>query len=118
MAVQAPEALLGIHTNMPATLPEDVANAVQRGDPTPAGLSADERRAYEELKDFYTKHVAFANEMGNRPQTLYAVADSPVGLAAWILDHDARSYELIARIFDGRPGGLTRDDVVDNITLY
>ena len=118
MALQTPPELLGIHTNMPATVPPDIAKALQAGGPPPAGLSADERRAYEQLDFFYKHGVGYAIEMGNRPQTLYAIADSPVGLAAWMIDHDARSYELIARAFDGRPGGLTRDDVLDNITLY
>ena len=86
--------------------------------PPPSGLSADEKRAYEQLGFFYKHGLGYAYEMGNRPQTLYGIADSPVGLAAWMLDHDARSYALIARVFDGQPEGLTRDDILDNVTLY
>jgi pimeloyl-ACP methyl ester carboxylesterase len=118
MALQAPAGLLGIHTNMPAAVPDEIAKALQYGGPPPAGLSADEKRAYDQLDFFYKHGVAYAQEMGNRPQTLYGIEDSPVGLAAWMLDHDARSYALIARVFDGQAEGLTRDDILDNITLY
>ena len=118
MALQAPAGLMGIHTNMPATIPPDIARALQFGDPPPAGLSPDERHAWDQLDFFYKHGLGYANEMANRPQTLYAIADSPVGLAAWMLDHDARSQEMIARVFDGQPEGLTRDDVLDNVTLY
>src|SRR3712207_152839 len=118
MAVQAPAQVVGIHSNMPAAVPPDVLRAAQAGSPPPAGLSPDEKHAYEQLVFFFTKGLAYAQEMGNRPQTLYGIEDSPIGLAAWILDHDARSYELIARVFDGQTEGLTRDDVLDNITLY
>jgi pimeloyl-ACP methyl ester carboxylesterase len=118
MALQAPPGLLGIHTNMPATLPAEIAEALQFGKPAPAGLSAEEQGAWEQLDFFYKHGLAYAQEMGNRPQTLYAIADSPVGLAAWMLDHDARSYDLIARVFAGQPEGLTRDDTLDNVTLY
>ncbi len=118
MALQKPPALLGIHTNMPATVPDDVAKVLQFGTLPPAGLSADERHAYDQLDFFYKHGVAYSQEMGNRPQTLYAIADSPVGLAAWMLDHDAASYALIARVFNGQPEGLSRDDVLDNVMLY
>jgi pimeloyl-ACP methyl ester carboxylesterase len=118
MGVQAPPELLGIHTNMAATVPPEIDKAAFAGAPPPPGLTAEERHAYDRLAFFYTKGLAYALEMGHRPQTLYGIADSPVGLAAWILDHDALSYELMARVFDGRPEGLTPDDVLDNITLY
>ena len=118
MGAQAAPELLGIHTNMPGAVPPEIDKAAFTGAPAPAGLSAEERHAYDQLAFFYTKDLAYAQEMGTRPQTLYGIADSPVGLAAWILDHDARSLELIARVFDGQREGLTRDDVLDNITLY
>jgi pimeloyl-ACP methyl ester carboxylesterase len=118
MALQAPPELVGIHTNMPATVPDDVAKALGAGGFAPPGLSADERHAYEQLDFFYKHGLAYAQEMSNRPQTLYGIEDSPVGLAAWMLDHDARSYELIARVFAGQAEGLTRNDILDNVTLY
>jgi pimeloyl-ACP methyl ester carboxylesterase len=118
IAVLAPPELLGIHTSMPATVPSDVAEVLKFGGPPPSNLSADERRAFDQLAFFYKHGLAYAQEMGNRPQTLYGIADSPVGLAAWILDHDAESYALMARVFDGKSEGLTRDDILDNITLY
>ena len=118
MGTQAPQGLIGIHTNMPGAVPADINRAAQTGAPPPSGLSADERHAYDQLVFFYTRGLGYAFEMKCRPQTLYGLADSPVGLAAWMIDHDIASYELIARVFDGRPEGLTRDDIVDNITLY
>lgn len=118
MALLKPAGLIGIHTNMPATVPADIAHALQYGDPAPAGLSAEESYAWAQLDDFYKHGLAYAQEMGNRPQTLYALEDSPVGLAAWMLDHDIRSYRLIARSFAGQPEGLTPDDILDNVTLY
>ncbi len=118
MALLAPSDVVGIHTNMPFALPAEIGKALHSGGQRPPGLSADENRAYDQL-DFFFKHgLAYAQEMRNRPQTLYGIEDSPVGLAAWILDHDLLSYQLIARVFDGQTEGLTRDDVLDNITLY
>ena len=113
----APE-LIGIHTNMPATVPPDIDKAAFSGAPAPSGLSADEKHAYDQLAFFYKHGLGYANEMANRPQTIYGIVDSPVGMAAWMIDHDASSYALIARVFDGQPEGLTRDDILDNVTLY
>ena len=118
MAIEAPPELLGIHTNMPATVPADVEKALQLGLPRPYSFSADEKRAWDQLDFFYKNGLAYAQEMSHRPQTLYGLADSPIGLAGWILDHDASSEALIARVFDGQREGLTRDDILDNITLY
>jgi pimeloyl-ACP methyl ester carboxylesterase len=118
MALQRPAGLVGIHTNMPATVPPDIDKAAFAGAPAPSDLSGDEKHAYDQLAFFYKHGLGYANEMANRPQTLYALADSPVGLAAWMLDHDAASQALMARVFDGKTEGLTRDDILDNVTLY
>jgi pimeloyl-ACP methyl ester carboxylesterase len=118
MALQAPPGLLGISTNMPAAVAPEISKAIFAGSPPPSTLSPDERNAWDQLALFYGKGLGYANEMSLRPQTLYGIADSPVGLAAWILDHDARSYALIRRVFDGQSEGLTRDDILDNITMY
>jgi pimeloyl-ACP methyl ester carboxylesterase len=117
MGLQAPPELVGIHTNMPGVFPEDINNAAFSGAPVPSGLSADETLAYERLRFVYQKGIGYGYQLGLRPQTMYGIVDSPVGLAAYFLDHDARSYELIARVFDGQSEGLTRDDVLDNITI-
>ncbi|HXP42830.1 MAG TPA: epoxide hydrolase [Candidatus Acidoferrales bacterium] len=117
MGVQAPPELLGIHTNMPGAVPADIYRAVLSGAPMPSGFSDDEKAAFERLQFVYSKGVAYGYQMGLRPQTLYGIADSPVGLAAYFLDHDAWSYALIARVFDGQTEGLSRDDVLDNITI-
>src|SRR3982750_1398311 len=118
MALQQPSGLLGIHTNMAATVPSDISKALPTGGPAPAGLSPDEKHAYEQIDDFYKNGLGYAQEMSNRPQTLYGIADSPVGLAAWMLDHDIRSYGMISRVFDGMTEGLTRDDILEHVTLY
>ncbi|WP_119272909.1 epoxide hydrolase family protein [Taklimakanibacter deserti] len=117
MGVQAPKGLLAIHTNMPCVVPPAINAAAFAGAPAPDGLSADEKHAYEQLAAFY-KDVYYALFMGTRPQTLTGLADSPVGLATFMIDHDARSLELISRSFNGVPEGLSRDDVLDNITLF
>jgi pimeloyl-ACP methyl ester carboxylesterase len=118
MALQQPPGLLAIHSNMAATVPPDVSKALSAGGPPPDGLSAEEKFAWDGLADFYKNGLGYANEMALRPQTLYGIVDSPIGLAGWILDHDIRSYQMITRVFDGKKEGLSRDDVLDNITLY
>ena len=118
MALLAPPELIGIHTNMPATVPPNIDKAAFAGAPAPSGLSDEEKHAYDQLAFFYKHGLGYANEMANRPQTLYGIGDSPVGMAAWMLDHDARSLALMSRVFDGQHEGLTRDDILDNATLY
>jgi len=123
MGAEAPSELLGIHSNMPGTVPPAISKILASrvlgaGDPPPTGLSAEEQRAYDRLDFLYTKGLGYSIEMGHRPQTLYGLSDSPVALAAWMLDHDARSLEDIASAFAGNPvGNLTRDEVLDNITM-
>ncbi len=123
MGLQAPAGLLAIHTNMPATVPADVDKALLAGSPPPAGLSAEERRAYEQLERTF-KQVDYARLMGSRPQTLYGIADSPVGLAAWLLDHNDADGQPAAAVasalnrITSATGELTRDEILDNITLY
>ena len=118
MALQQPPGLFGIHTNMAATVPPNISKALALNEPPPSDLTPEERKAWDQLDFFYKKGLGYAIEMNNRPQTLYGIVDSPIGLAAWMLDHDARSQEMIARVFDGKTEGLTRDDVLDNVTLY
>jgi pimeloyl-ACP methyl ester carboxylesterase len=120
MGVQAPPELLGMHTNMAGAVPARVSRTlnVLPTEAKPAGLSAEEQHAYERLSGFFTTGTGYAIEMGTQPQTIYGVADSPVGLAAWMINHDVWSYQLIADAFAGKPGGLSRDDVLDNVTLY
>jgi pimeloyl-ACP methyl ester carboxylesterase len=118
MGGQAPSGLLGIHTNMARAIPPEVDALALKGAPAPDGLDDEERRAFEHVSFFYTKGLGYALEMGNRPQTLYGIEDSPVGLAAWIIDHDIWTYRQIASVFDGGQLGLTRDDILDNITLF
>jgi pimeloyl-ACP methyl ester carboxylesterase len=127
MAKQAPPELLAIHTNFPGTIPSEIAKSLQAGDPLPSGLSAAESRAYRQLMVLFAKRRAYAQMMGTRPQTLYGLADSPVGLAAWMFDHGdgydqpaaAMTSAVLGRTIHGYPAGdLTRDDVLDDFTLY
>jgi pimeloyl-ACP methyl ester carboxylesterase len=117
MGVLAPQGLLGIHTNMPSAVPAEIMAALHTGKGAPQGLSADESRAFDRIAFFFTNGLSYAQQMANHPQTLYGISDSPIGLAAWFIDHDLLSYELITRAFDGQREGLTRDDILDNITI-
>jgi pimeloyl-ACP methyl ester carboxylesterase len=118
MGVQTAPGLLGIHTNMAGAIPPEIDAAAFAGAAPPSGLDEEEKQAFSHVAFFYKHGLGYAQEMGNRPQTLYGIEDSPIGLAAWIIDHDIWSYKLIARVFDGAAEGLTRDDILDNITLY
>jgi pimeloyl-ACP methyl ester carboxylesterase len=117
MATQGHPELLGIHSNMPGIFSADIDKAALAGAAAPSGLSADEKLAYERLTFVYAKGIGYGYQMGLRPQALYGIADSPVGVAGYFLDHDARSLAMISRVFDGQREGLTRDDVLDNVTL-
>ena len=118
MALQKPAGLLAIHTNMPGTLPDNISAALDGKGPAPTNLAGDELYAWKQLDFFYKNRVGYALEMGARPQTLYGLDDSPIALAAWMIDHDPESQKLINRVFDGASEGLSRDDILDNITLY
>ena len=121
MGVHAPDGLLGIHTNMPGVLPPEVATEIRvlTGAPAPAGLSAAEKAAWEKVNFLYSAGIGYAAQMATQPQTLYGIADSPVGLAAWMINHDAASYHDIADAVAGHAvGDLTRDEVLDNVTFY
>jgi pimeloyl-ACP methyl ester carboxylesterase len=118
MGVQAPPGLIGIHTNLARAIPPEINAAAFAGAAPPPGLDAEEKEAFDHVAFFYKYGLGYAMEMGNRPQTLYGIEDSPIGLAAWIIDHDIWTYRLIARVFDGAAEGMTRDDILDNITLY
>ncbi|HKR25580.1 MAG TPA: alpha/beta fold hydrolase [Allosphingosinicella sp.] len=117
MGAVAPPELIAIHTNMASTVPPEIFEALRAAEGPPPGLTEEELWAYERLDLFFTHGLAYANQMGHRPQTLYGIADSPIGLAAWFMDHDISSYRMIARAFDGEEEGVTRDDVLDNITI-
>ena len=118
MAVQAPPGLIGIHVNFPSAVPPDISKMVSTGAPAPPGLSDEENREYEKLKTFFAKSLAYALEMGLRPQTLYGIADSPVALAAWMMDHDPVSLELIQRSINGVPEGLSPDISSTTLRIY